>query len=287
MSAVDHFNDLFEQYAGPLPGSKAPEPVFVEPCEACRGSGVWIGTYGRAVRRPCFKCKGTGKLTFKTSAVQREKSRAYAEKRKAQQSAALSDKILAFSESHPAEVAWLHDTAPRWEFAASLLEAFQKYGGLTEGQLSAVRRSIQRDADRKASWQADRAAKIAAAPVVSVAAIETAFDHAMIRGIKRPKLRLDSFKFSLAGANSSNAGAIYVTQGEIYLGKVKDGRFMRSRECDDATEKRVCDVAANPSEAAVAYGRRTGNCAICARELTRGDSIDRGIGPICAEKYGW
>jgi hypothetical protein len=37
----------------------------------------------------------------------------------------------------------------------------------------------------------------------------------------------------------------------------------------------------------VAYGKRTGACSCCGRELTNGESIDRGIGPICAEKYGW
>ncbi len=49
----------------------------------------------------------------------------------------------------------------------------------------------------------------------------------------------------------------------------------------------VLAVASDPHNAAIAYGRRTGNCAICGRELTNHASIDLGIGPICAEKYGW
>ena len=36
-----------------------------------------------------------------------------------------------------------------------------------------------------------------------------------------------------------------------------------------------------------AYGMRTGQCAICGLELTNGESIARGIGPICAEKWGF
>lgn len=36
---------------------------------------------------------------------------------------------------------------------------------------------------------------------------------------------------------------------------------------------------------ASAYGRRTGRCGICGRELTDPVSIERGIGPICADKF--
>ena len=37
-------------------------------------------------------------------------------------------------------------------------------------------------------------------------------------------------------------------------------------------------------EQASEWGRRTGSCMICGRELTNADSIERGIGPICAAK---
>lgn len=33
------------------------------------------------------------------------------------------------------------------------------------------------------------------------------------------------------------------------------------------------------------FGVRTGQCAICARTLTRAESIARGIGPVCAGKF--
>lgn len=48
-------------------------------------------------------------------------------------------------------------------------------------------------------------------------------------------------------------------------------------------------VSVNPLditlEEAKAYGRKTGNCYMCNRELTKQSSIDAGIGPICAEKF--
>lgn len=38
-------------------------------------------------------------------------------------------------------------------------------------------------------------------------------------------------------------------------------------------------------EVAATYGKKTGNCMICGRELTKKVSIDAGIGPICASKF--
>jgi hypothetical protein len=40
-------------------------------------------------------------------------------------------------------------------------------------------------------------------------------------------------------------------------------------------------------ETAAQYGIRTGTCCICGRELTRDESIARGIGPVCFGKMGW
>lgn len=40
-------------------------------------------------------------------------------------------------------------------------------------------------------------------------------------------------------------------------------------------------------ERAAAFGKATGQCLICNRTLTVQESIDRGIGPVCASKMGW
>lgn len=45
-------------------------------------------------------------------------------------------------------------------------------------------------------------------------------------------------------------------------------------------------TARDPRAAAIAYGQRTGTCSCCGRELTRHSSIDAGIGPVCATKWG-
>lgn len=46
-------------------------------------------------------------------------------------------------------------------------------------------------------------------------------------------------------------------------------------------------MKAGPRAAAIRYGKELGACSICNRELTNNDSIEAGIGPVCAQKAGW
>lgn len=192
-----------------------------------------------------------------------------------------ANRALEFARMYPAEVQWLAENMEQNSFAASLAESLDSYGTLTDRQLGAVRSNI------------DRAVARALAPEVSVAEIEARFAAAKARQIKKPAMRLDTFVFKYAGDTGRNAGAIYVTDTEVqddegkaqYLGKVLGGKFLAVSACTPDQQSRVIAAAANPSEAAKAYGQRTGNCSICGRELTADESIDRFIGPICFSKY--
>lgn len=126
------------------------------------------------------------------------------------------------------------------------------------------------------------------AEAINVTGIATAFAAAKSNGVKTPKLRLGEFVFSRAPDSGRNTGAIYVkkSSGE-YLGKVAAGGFRPTLDCDDATTAKVIAVAATPGASARAYGNRTGECSCCGRELTNHASIAIGIGPICAEKFGF
>ena len=198
-------------------------------------------------------------------------------------------KVAEWKAANPAEAAWMESSAPRFEFAKAMLDALNKYGHLTEKQMATVQRLTVQSAERQAQYQAERQAKAETAPEVSVEAIEVAFQTAKGSGIKFPKLRLDGFVFSPAGANSANAGAVYIKNKEdgVYLGKVMGGKLFTSRDCTAEAKDRIVAVATDPKQAAIAYGQRFGSCAVCGRELSDKDSVDRGIGPICAEKYGW
>jgi uncharacterized protein DUF6011 len=121
---------------------------------------------------------------------------------------------------------------------------------------------------------------------IDVAKLQATFDKAQSNGVKRPVIRLVGFKLSLAPPNGRNPGAIYVKKDELYLGKILDAAFAPSRDCTPEDTAALVEAAADPEAALRAYGFKTGECGICGRELTNGESIKRGIGPICAEKFG-
>jgi hypothetical protein len=109
----------------------------------------------------------------------------------------------------------------------------------------------------------------------------------MSSGLRTPRISLGGLVFKPAKATGANPGAIYVTEHGEYLGKVLGGKFLRVRSCPEGAADKVAEMILDPKATAEAYGLRSGNCAICSRLLTNKESLDRGIGPICAEKFGW
>lgn len=197
----------------------------------------------------------------------------------AQQPAALSPRAAIWVQSHPAEFDWIVNNSDTFDFAASLLLSLRKWGSLTQPQLAAVQRCIH-----KKQAQTERHAN---APTVSLDAVEQAFGKAKSAGVKSPKLRLDAFTFSPAKETSKNAGAIYVKEGDTYLGKVLGGKLFASSVCTPQQEQLIIDLSKDPLAAAVAYGKRFGKCSVCNRALSDEESVNRGIGPVCASRFGW
>ena len=262
--------------------------TFETPCPSCRGSGRFRSYTGRIVG-DCFKCKGSGVIRTKTDPKVLAENREKAAEKRAAQAAIVADNARQWLLDNPDEARWLADAATRgFEFAQSMREALFKYGHLTERQEAAVRNATAKSQARKAEWQAQAAAREANAAVVEIGRIEEAFAAAKASRLRFPKLRLDTFVFSLAGDNSRNAGSIYVKdENDVYLGKITDGKLIRSRDCSDEAEARIVAACADPAAAATAYGQRTGQCSCCGRELTNEESIARAIGPICLSKWGW
>ena len=288
MGAFDDMkDDLDAIYNAPVVVAKQ-VTWFEEKCKKCDGKGkVTIGwTFVRLAS--CFACDGTGKLTFKTSPDQRARAKASTETRKIKVAEDKAAAVQAWREQNVAEAAWLDEAAGRgFEFAASLREALTKFGSLTDKQMASVRKCAVADGERKVKWAAEKAQATAAAPTVSVEAIEVAFAKAKESGIRYPRLRLDDFVFTPAPATGKNAGAVYIKTGDQYLGKILGGKLFATRECTQDASERILAASSDPHKAAVAYGQKFGSCAVCGRELTDSNSIERGIGPICADKYGW
>lgn len=123
-------------------------------------------------------------------------------------------------------------------------------------------------------------------------ALFAAFQAARSKGAKRLTLRFNGVNVK----PNRDISALWVTSqtetemGDYglkpkYLGKVTL-KGLDSRLSDDVKETLMA-AANDPLNAAIRYGKVSGECSCCGRELTDPRSIERGIGPICADKFGW
>ena len=139
--------------------------------------------------------------------------------------------------------------------------------------------------------------KVKVAPVKSnepsqFEALFNAFEAAKTKGAKRLTLRFEGINIK----PNRDLSALWVTsqtekeEGNYglqpkYLGKVTP------QGCDsrlsDTVKEIIMGAANDPLTAAIRYGKVSGECSCCGRELTDPRSIERGIGPICATKFGW
>jgi len=163
-------------------------------------------------------------------------------------------------------------------FAKSLVEQVASKGTLSDKQLFAASAMLAKIEKNKAQ----RKSNMTSLDVSKILAVLDKADSAM----KTPKIRVGDFVFSKPAAQSKNAGSLYIKQLGEYIGKVTGGYYLPVGSVSKDTVAEIQDICKDPMESAVAYGRRTGNCAVCARELTVKESVDRGIGPICADRLG-
>ena len=252
------------------------------PCESCQGTGRYRGVRIHQPAVECFACKGKG--YFFKSYKDRLASR---QKRAARKQRVIQSGIEAFAQQYPTTYAGIVKHAAWNEFMRNLLTDLQAGKELREGAIAAADRVIEKANARDAERDAAKAKREEGAAVVNAAKLKEAFDAAARNGLKRPVLRYDGFQVSRAPDHGKNAGALYVkhTNG-AYLGKILNGKFLPTQ---DGLGYVVNVVAAmnDPLTSAIAYGKRTGNCSCCGRKLTDKHSVANGIGPICADKYGW
>lgn len=96
-----------------------------------------------------------------------------------------------------------------------------------------------------------------------------------------------TIKVGRPGTRSRWHGWTFVDDGGPWGNQVKYGRQGKDHWAryqgthEDLLEK----ILADPLAAAVAYGKATGRCCVCSTELTNPESVDAGIGPICASKF--
>lgn len=244
----------------------------VFPCPKCQGTGFW-----RGIRR-CFTCLGKGKVSKGVIA---------AAKGKVTKAANIATRRAEFESANPSLLAGLRAIAHWHGFAASLLTQVETAGGITDkqiaGALTALARVKEKQAERDAARNAENAGK---SGEVGIERINALFATAAASGLKKPVFRTSRLIIKPA---KMHPGTLYVTdkaQDGAYVGKIVAGKFEARREAAPDTLSLLCSIAADPMKAAIEYGRSTGECGCCGRELTDPASVAAGIGPICATKWG-
>jgi len=178
-------------------------------------------------------------------------------------------------------IAYMGDIASWNDFARDILGNIHRGLYVSDKALAAVASMIVK-------IEATRAAKASNTKQVDLNRIREMFDVAVSNGAKKPVYRAEGLKISLAPATGRNAGALYVVviEDDAYQGKIEGTAYKAVREAAAGTYDALLRIAADPMKAAVDFGRATGNCSCCGKELTNALSIELGIGPICRTKWG-
>ena len=105
--------------------------------------------------------------------------------------------------------------------------------------------------------------------------------------IERPRITIGALRVQAAPRDSRNAGSLYVKRNGEYQGKVTpDGVFHPTFYAARETAEELLAIDEDPVGKAREHGRLTGQCSICGRRLTAPVSVERGIGPICIDRWG-
>lgn len=174
-------------------------------------------------------------------------------------------------------IKYLKSKAEKNDFCQSLLAQFHFKAELSDKQIAAVNRMIVEDAEREKNR-------------FDISKLVAAHNNIRANGLKRFRLNIGKLKISSAADDSMNPGYYYVkTDDNQYLGKIApNGNFISPKDVifPDNFFVNLKAILYDPQGEAIKHGKGSGECAVCARELTEPTSIERGIGPVCAKRLG-
>jgi hypothetical protein len=208
-------------------------------------------------------------------------------------------KWVAFKAVQPARAAWVEAKvgSPNFDFPEKMFAAVVRFGDLTQGQGEAIDRMVARDAQRASQ----RPVSVRLSAPTLFPNIRAAFDRLIASGGSKP-VTIGDVTLSLAKANSANPGAVYVKVGGVYMGKIVDTTFYAGRDATAEVAAKLVAIEADPRAAVQAHAARVAAaleaarvagqpislpCGCCGLTLTDPVSVARGIGPICAGKWGF
>lgn len=268
----DDFIDSLEN--DPLPEAKSNKEKQY-PCPTCGGTGKYTGVRVHQDKKHCFACRGRG--FFKTD-PRKLKLQREARARKREQ--AKAEAMLANQETGLLKQFEIYNMLEWNDFARSMYEQHVAGKEWSDKQIAAALSMVEKTRISREKRAAEREAS---AIEVNLQPIIDLFETAKASGYKRPVYRAEGLVISLAPANGVNAGALYVKDADKqYLGKVINGKYTGREEAKPG----LAVIAEDPKAAAIRYGQKTGTCACCGRGLTNHASIELGIGPVCANKWG-
>ena len=194
---------------------------------------------------------------------------------------------VTFSTTHTIESAVAALASSRSDFAHDLIAA-HKAQRLTRNQAPWLLLLAEEAAPTiaKPDAPAHRFAELAEAVNTMQAAANEA---AAMKGKNAGKITLRFVGASVSSViQGPNVGCLYVKDGGAYMGKITQaGEFRPAYGVDPSgVIEALAEAQKDPTAAAIAYGRETGSCSCCGRELTNEVSIALGIGPICLERMG-
>ena len=149
-------------------------------------------------------------------------------------------------------------------------------------------------ADKLIAWAKPLPVQAPAAPVAApVSPADPKVYPALLPKLFDLMQRLAKLRFAgiqISRKNGDSLCWVKVDGVERVVGKIENGVLVLfSGRISVAQAGKLKDdllaIEADPERAAVLYGKASGNCSICGRDLTDPESIERGIGPICAGKY--
>lgn len=144
--------------------------------------------------------------------------------------------------------------AQRWsQFAQSLASAYERYGRLTEKQESSARQMYAKAQERQAQRQVDAPAN----PVTEIGVYER---DGVVYRVKR-----------------SQAGRLYASRYNP-LAEVKSERYVY----EGGAIYRLSADNRISLDRAKELGAQYSQCCVCGRDLSATQSVEAGIGPVCA-----
>lgn len=173
--------------------------------------------------------------------------------------------VQVWAEANEAEYSWLKTESENGnEFAGSLLDSLKRYGSLTDGQVNAVRRNL------------DKAKELTPSDI-DISGLKGYY--AVPDGDTRLKICVRK-----PGKNSRYHGWTFVDDGAAYGSRQTYGKQAPGGTYTGKIQDQLRAILKDPLAAQKAYGHLTGVCGRCGRLLEDPESVAAGIGPICATK---